>query len=400
MRRLLALSLAACLPAGAFAAEVTTVADVRVFGGQHYLRGTASDVSGNVDATVTPAVKFGETFSLMPTWKGEYRGTRDVQELAGGGTLFQDSTRQSLLAKGVWAKGAWKHKLALGAAYEWLRETKDKSWSTGLFNNRKLSAGVETERDFSQASGARLAYDYYMTAFPNYSSLESATSPTLSRELAGDKVLDSKSHLVTLGGWAPWGGARVEGDLHYNMRTFDDQNVLDNAGQFTGTTRTDKTLSLSGTIGSRVYALGESVKAAGELGLSYAMNSSNQNHFDANKTVFIPKYYDYGQWAVRPQVTAAFGEGAKPWTVSAGLGYSKRNYTDRPVQNAAGDYQGGKTAITETTASLGFGYHYSKNFQVRILGNQAWSSSNMKYEKTFRYNYRITNYMVGFSYEY
>ena len=380
------------------AAQVTTVADLNFLGGQHFFGGSASSVAGNFTGMVAPAVAFNDRWSLIPTWQGEYRGTRDVQELAGGGTLFQDSTRQSLTVKGVRAAGAWKYKASLGASDEWLRETKDEDWGKGLFDNRKFSGGVEAEYDFSKALGGRLAYDYYTLAFPNYRSLETAADPTLARELAGTKVLDSKSHLLTFSMWSPFPGKmRAELGAYYNLRSFDDQNTLDSSGQFTGTGRQDKTLNLSAGLGSRAFTLGSS-RVLGDLDLSYGMNESNQNHFDASQTYFVPKYYNYTQWAAQPRITAALGE--KHWVVTAGLGYTKRQYSDRLVQDAEGVYQASKTRITETTASLGLTYPYSKNFKVRAVGSMAWSDSNMNYERVFRYKYKIANYLVGFSYEY
>ena len=68
------------------AAEVKTVADVQVLGGQHFFEGAVSSVAGNINAVVTPSVTWNEKWSFYPTWQAEYRGTRDVQELAGGGS--------------------------------------------------------------------------------------------------------------------------------------------------------------------------------------------------------------------------------------------------------------------------------------------------------------------------
>ena len=76
------------LCASLHAAEVTTVADVRFFGGQHFFGGRASSVAGNLEAVVTPAIKYSDRWSLLPTWQAEYRGTRDVQELAGHANLL------------------------------------------------------------------------------------------------------------------------------------------------------------------------------------------------------------------------------------------------------------------------------------------------------------------------
>ena len=382
------------------AAEVTTLADLRFLGGQQFFQGSASSVGGNLDAMVTPSVAFNDRWSLVPTWQGEYRGTRDVQELAGGGTLFQDSTRQSLTAKTVYTAGSWKYKATVGTAFEWLRETKDEKWGSGLFDNRKYSGGVESEYDVSKTMGARLAYDYYSLTFPHYKSLETATDPSLARELAGTKTLDSGNHLFTFSLWAPFPGeGRAELGAYYNLRSFNDQNVLNGEGQFTGTGRADETLSVSAGVESRPYSVGGSARALASLGVSYQANDSNQNHYDAVNAVYVPSYYNYSQWDLRPEINVALGA-EKPWIFSVSVDYTRRGYSDRPAQDSAGNYLTAKTRVSLTTASLGVTYPWSKNFKIRAAGNLAWSDSNMKYEQLFRYNYKIANYLVGFSYEY
>jgi hypothetical protein len=150
------------------AAEVTPIGTFGFMGGQHFLEGTASDLAADVNVLVTPVVKFSDRWSLFPTYQGTYQGNRDIQELAGGGTLFQDSTSQNLLVKSVHTLGKWKIKPSVGGRLEWLRETKDEDWGEGLFDYRKGSAGLETEYAFSPRAGARLAYDYYQLKFPNY----------------------------------------------------------------------------------------------------------------------------------------------------------------------------------------------------------------------------------------
>jgi len=63
--------------------------------------------------------------SVVPTYAGNYQGTRDVRELADGGTLFQDSTAHGLRPKGFMRVSQWKLKATAGSRWEFLRETKD-----------------------------------------------------------------------------------------------------------------------------------------------------------------------------------------------------------------------------------------------------------------------------------
>ncbi len=381
------------------AVEVTPVYDIRFFGGQHFFDGDVSAVSGNMNVMISPAMSFNDRWSLIPTYMGSYQGTRDVQELAGGGTLFQDSTNHGLTVKGVYAAtSALKLKAAAGARTELLRETKDEDWGDGLFDYRKFSGGVEGEYNVNKDMGARLAYDYYALDFPNYKSLESSQDPTLSRELAGEDVLNSGNQLITLGGWTPLpGGVRWDLSSYYNFRDFSDQPVVAASGDLTPTDRADTVMAVT-TNFAYPLSLGQNLRLVGELGFGYNAMDSNQNHYDAKKTAFLKDYYDYSQTSVSPRVSAALG--GRPWIVSLGATYSRRTYDDRPIQDENGNYLTEDTVLTNIDASLGLTYPLSKNFKARAVGTLGWSDSNMKYEKIFKYNYRIANYLFGFSYEY
>jgi hypothetical protein len=393
------LLLSGLYPASGMAVDVTPVYDLRFLGGQHFYDGEASALSGNAFVLVSPAMKFNDKWSLIPTYMAGYQGTRDVQELAGGGTLFQDSTTQGLTLKGIYGlTPAWKLKATVGTRFEYLRETKDEKFGKGLFDYRKHTGGFETQYDLSERSGGRVAYDFYTLDFPNYTSLESSQDSTLSRELAGKDTLNSNNHMFTLSGWSPVpGGARLEVSAYYNQRSFSDQPLVLASGDLASADREDDLMAASGSF-AWPWALGENLRFVGELGFGYGTNDSNQAHYDARKTVFIKDYYDYSQISVSPRVTAALGD--KPWIVSAGVTHTQRSYDERPTQDANGDYLAEKINIRDITASLGVSYPLTQNFRARTVATLGWSDSNQKYEKVFRYNYKIANYMFGFSYEY
>jgi len=399
MKRALSLYIAFALATPAQAAKVTPVTDFKFMGGQHFFDGAASSLSGNLNLTFSPAVKFSDRWSLIPTYMGSYQGTRDVQELAGGGTLFQDSTNHGVLVKGIYSPSEnWKLKATMGARYEFLRETKGESWGDGLFDYRKYTGGLEAERALGKTAGLRASYDFYTLQFPNYESLESAQDDTLSRELAGKNTLDSANHLVGLGFWTPVpGNARMDVAAYWNGRAFNDQPVVAASGDLTGTDRSDNNLSMDVSF-ARPLFMGEALRVVGDLGLGYGFLDSNQHHYDARKTVFLKDYYDYSEMRLAPRLIAALGE--SNWLVTLGGSWRQRKYDERPIQDANGDYLTDKTDITETTLSLGLSVPMTKNLKLRTAGTLGWSDSNMQYEKVFTYNYKIANYLVGFSYEY
>ncbi len=381
------------------AAEVTTVYDVRFLSGQHFYDGDMSSVSGNINVMVSPSVTLTDKWSVLTTYTGGYQGTRNVQELAGGGTLFHDSMYHGLTCKGIYNLGSsWKIKPTIGARNEYLRETKDESWSSGLFDYMKYTGGVETEYAYSKEIGARLAYDYYTLKFPNYESLESWQSATLSRELVGADVLNSGNHLLTLGGWARFlGRARAEMTFFYNLRNYQDQPIAVNLSDLSGSDRKDKTMALQ-TVVSYPWAMGSQWRFVGDLGFSWNATNSDQNRADAQQNEFIKDYYDYSEISVSPGVTAAMG--SKPWVFSVSASYTKRNYSKRPIQDSDGAYLTAKTKMTEISTAFGVSYPIADNFKARFISTLAWADSNMKYESVYKYNYKISNYLFGFTYEY
>jgi hypothetical protein len=173
--------------------------------------------------------------------------------------------------------------------------------------------------------------------------------------------------------------------------------VVNAAGSLTGTDRSDGVMALSVGL-SRVWRASSKLRLAGELGLGYASTDSNQNHYDARKTVFLKDYYDYSQTTIAPRVVA--GLGRRPWVVTAGAAYTERSYGDRPIQDANGDYLTETLEMRDISATLAVTYPLKNNFKATAAANLGWSDSNMEYEKVFRYNYKIANYLLGFSYEY
>lgn len=381
------------------AAEITPVWGLSFSGGQHFFEGRASSLGAVVNGHYTPVIKMSDRWSLFPTYTGQYQGTRDVQELAGGGTLFQDSMNHGLLLKSVHKMGPhWKIKPSLGARVELLRETSDEDWGQGLFDYQKYSGGIEAEYAAGSRLGGRLAYDYYQLRFPNYQSLESEAEPTLSRELAGSKVLDSGNHLVTLGLWTPLPAqGRMNLSTYMNLRGFGDQPVVGASGDLTGSDRHDNTLGFNMQT-MYPFVIGEAVRGVGDLGLGYGMQTSNQNHYDARKTVFLPNYYNYAEWSLSPRVSASFG--SSRWIASLGGSLQQRNYDQRPTQDGNGDYLSEKLKMTIVSTQLGFSYPISEHARIQFQSSLAWSSSNSDYDKVFKTNYKIANYGMGFTYEY
>lgn len=385
---------------GVRAAVVTPVVDATFQGGQTFFDGSSSSVGGNLDVVVTPVVKFSDRWSLFPTYHGFYQGTQEIETLAGGGIPFEDSTGHTILLKGVRTLGRWKLKPSVGGSMEWLRETQDEDWGEGLFDYWKVNGGLEGQFDLSSRSGGRIAYDFYQLTFTNYQSLESDQDATLSRELAGRDVLNNRNHMVTFGAWTSLPGqGRVDVTCLYNARLFSDQPVIDQEDQPMSTERRDDSMTIDTMVGYPV--LGPSgVILLADLGLRYTNQNSNQNHFDTKKDAnqFQADYYDFAEWRISPQITAPLAKGR--WLVTVGGSYERRDYSHRVTQNATGDYLSEKMNTSNGIVRFGIAHALSPHTKLRFDGSLGWNHSNTDYKEVFRYNYRMANYGLGFSYAY
>ncbi|MFC2048667.1 hypothetical protein ACFLR5_00425, partial [Elusimicrobiota bacterium] len=71
--------------------KISNVSNIFIAGGQHFLNNDPSTFGGNLSVYYSPVMNFSETNALVPVFNIDYRGTQDVEELVGGGTL----TRQT-----------------------------------------------------------------------------------------------------------------------------------------------------------------------------------------------------------------------------------------------------------------------------------------------------------------
>ncbi|MCB4755417.1 MAG: hypothetical protein LHV69_00455 [Elusimicrobia bacterium] len=370
--------------------------------GQYYFEGEKSGLGGNAGLTFVPALRYSNRFSLIPTFESFYRGTRSAEELAGGSTLFQDTWENGVSLKGVHGLSReWKFRENVGFKSKWFRETSDEKWNKGLYDYRIYNGGLELERQWSKNLSLAGGYDFSYLQFPNYSSLESDQSGDLAREYAGDHVLNEYIHLVSLRSVTPfYWGVRNRISLIYSPRSYTDQHVAKATGLLGSEKREDT--FLGGTLDvERSFRTSQNTTLFGSLQYGYSQLGSNQNHYDARQTMFIGDFYNYAQNQVGLQLTLAVGRSeAGPMAFETGYIYSRRDYSDRPKQDADGAYLTDKVYITETYLNLGFSYPLSKNFRLRAISNFGRSKSNNEYETLYRYNYSNANYQFGFVYDY
>ncbi len=382
--------------------KVTNVFNARILGGQYFFENQESNLSGNVGFTAAPAVTFNKQWSIVPRLSASWRGTKSVRDLVGGGTLFQQTQDHAVGLKGVYTlNNVWQFKAGSGYQLQLLKETNDESWGKGLYDYQKPNVNVECERTLYKDSSLRFGYDFYWIDFRNFSTLESEQRD-LGRENASAKTLNTSNHApyVTISLPFPFIKnlkAQFNASYYPTMRRFSEQKIVLLTGDLSTDLRNDVNHIVSADA-TLPYEINGNLKLLTELSGGINMLKSAQNNYDARLTRFNPNYYSYTDYNAGAKFNFIIGKG--PLIVSPGFNYSRRNYSERPMQNTIGSYESERIQVNEYYAGLALTYPLQKNFKIQFLGNLGWSRSNMKYEKTYRYNYTTSAYLLGVVFDY
>lgn len=400
------LILGACLwraPVAA-AVEISPLYGVQMLGGQYFFAGEKGSLSGNVSGMVAPAVKINEQWALLPALNSSYQGTKQVVDLVGAGTLFQEQMDHRAGLKAVYAPqdSLWRIKPSGSFKYELLKETKDEKWGNGLFDYQKWDLGLESEYIYKDPFSVRAGFDYYQVAFTNYTTLESQAAQNfsgLSRELVGDRILDTKNYALFLGMDAALGRLVVEGNAAATYRKFPKQHIVDGTGNLTSPFREDFVTTFGGAarLPSDIRG-GLRLLSSWEVGYSY--NSSNQNSFDAQRTQYLPYYYNYGEFRVGPSFKLLIGSAKEPVVFGLAGNWWYRRYPYRPIQDSAGAYQSAATHTSNWMGSASLNYPMAPHFSLIFNFQYGRALSNQNFEQSYKYNYTATNYLFGFGYSY
>lgn len=362
-------------------------------------RFSGNDTNGmNGSVTYVPAAKLTNRLSLLPTLGASYRKARDVQELAGGGFLSQETGRGLAAVKAIYSLSpAWRGKAYTSYAKEYVKETTDEDWGDGLFDYDKLAFGVEMERAGSRWKSLRLGLDYYTTQFPNYQSL---ASRQYGQEInSGTDVLDFNAVDASFGWDVGLGeSSLISGMVVVSQRDFSDQNIVKLDGTFSSDTRQDLFTFLSAGYRQQLpaWSLGPiQVEQLAGLDGAYALLNSDQNNYDAARTKFNVNYYDYDEVSAGPRYTMRINQ---KLTLGASFMYAYRAYADRPVQSSNGDYKADKINSQTTTLRLSASYPLWRGLSLALEGALQHADSNMDYETVYRYNFSASNVFAGLSY--
>ena len=395
-RAALAFLLLASLGAPASALEVIPSAKVSVMGGQFFFQGQSTSFNANSDWSFTPGLKLSERDLLIPIVTGQYRRTREVQELIGGGFLTQETLDNTLGLRWVrLLSPRWNVKSTLSYKNELLTESVSEKLGAGLFDYHKAAASVEVERiDEGTVRSVRHGLGAYAVRFYHYRALSAETSELGSEVNAGDRVLDFSafeySAAVDL---VPDDRTLVSLSAMTSLRPYRDQRIVTVEGTYLGRNRFDAFVAGAASVRRSLPELGALESSLG-LNASYSRLESNQHNYDAQNTRFNPGYYDYGEIVAGPFIAARW---RKKIGGTLSYDYTRRAYDHRPRQDETGAYGDDAIRLHTHTVGLSASWALGRGFSLIAQGTYRRSTSNMLYESSYRYNYWTANYYAGVS---
>ena len=396
----------ACAAAPTAAQAWTPIAGIQALGGVHFFRGDRGSLSGNADAVFAPAIRFNNKWSLLPSVRSTYEGTRRVADILGTATPVQERMEHKAAFRAVWADPASRWRLKPGLSYKlsFLNETRDESWGKGLFDERLWTIGGEAELVTREPHSVRVALDWFDASYPNYTSLESQAAlqfagQPLARELVGDRVLDRNGARLGLAFDMP-AGERVRLDASFSTvwSRYGRQQIVNEGGQFDAETREDFLTAVS--VAARMpHEWNADLRALGSLTLGMGVLASNQNGYDASRGKFLFRFYDYREFSVTPAVKLLIGRPREPVSLNLSLGWRRRAYANRRAQDASGAYDGGPLSTTEWTFAGTLTYPIVRRFSLVFTLERASAASNQRFERFYRYAYEATSMLAGFRWD-
>lgn len=402
MRILLLLLLAA--PASAL--EWTPIAGASLLGGVHSFRGERTGLSGNADGVFAGAIRCDERWSLLPSIRSAYTGTKRAVDVLGTATPAEQTMEHRLAIRGVWARpdSQWRIKPGMSYKLTYIRETKDENWGSGLFDERMWTAGVEAERLTRDPHSIRLSLDWFSAHYPNYTTLESQAAlkfggGAVARELVGDAALDRNGARVAAS-FDTALGERVAGEAGWSTvwSKYPNQPVINEAGQFDAKNREDFLTNVS-VAAKMPHEWNADLKMTGSFTLGAAFNSSSQNGYDASRGRYLAKFYDWREISVKPAARFLIGPERRKVIVDGSIGWKRRTYGSRPAQDQTGAYSGSALTTTELTVTGGLTYPVAPRFSLVFWLERTSATSNQRYERFYRYAYEATSALAGFRWD-
>ena len=374
-----------------------------LFGGQYFFENQSGAFNGYGSLDAQLAKSYSASSGFYISARSVYTGFKQVNELAGGGTLFQQSLDDSLGFK--WIKryeGGYSLKPRIGAKNQLFRETKDEKWGKGLYDFWRYEAGITLERKTRLGLSIpwlyQVSWDVFYTRYTRFKTLASQYGAELAAPDPGSRTLDTVTNQFSYDSELDLPGF-MKADVFFALSMIDykDQKIVNSAGSYLSSKRSDSYQALNLGLSKRYNDLGlfGGVRPIIGMGLGFANLISNQNHLDTDPKhlKFIKSYYDYSEARLSP--SAQFNFIASGLITRFGYEFAVRKYAERLAQEDDGTYTSGKLAQYSNSFTVDASYPLTRSLDVKLQGNWSVSRSNNRYEQVYRYSYESSMYFAG-----
>lgn len=399
------LIIAVCLlaPAHAGAKGFELMGKLDVFGGQYFFEDQAGAFNGYGILDAQLAKSESSSSGYFVSARSVYTGFKQVNELSGGGTLFQQSMDHSLGAKFIRRyEGGWSLKPRAGVKLQLFRETKDEDWGDGLYDFTRYEGGLTLEHKTRWGLSVpwtwQLSWDAYYTRYARFKTLASQFGQELAAPNPGTRTLDTLTNQFSYSTEMDLPNfIRADFFASLSMISYLDQKVINSEGRYLPGKRSDYYQSVNAGLSKRygdIDVLGR-VRPVLGLGVGAAGMFSNQNHLDTDpaRLKYIRGYYDYAEYRVTPSAQLTFiGTGL---VTRMSYEFAARNYSARLAQRGDGSYTAKKLTQRSGSFTAELVYPLFETVDIKAQGSWASSGSNNDYEQVYRYSYDSSMYFVG-----
>lgn len=374
-----------------------------LFGGQYFFQGQSGALNGYGLFDAQLAKSFSSSSGFFISARSAYTGFKQVDELAGGGTLFQQSLDNSLGF--TWIKryeGGYSLKPRAGYKSELFRETKDEKWGQGLYDSNRYEGGLTLERKTRLGLSTpwiyQLSWDLYYNRYTRFKTLASQYGQELAAPDPGSRTLDTLTNQLSYDTELDLPGfLKAEIFAAVSLIGYPDQKVINSDGVYLPSKRSDSYQALNLSLSKRYndFTLLGQVRPILGVGLSFANLFSNQSHLDTDPAhlKFIRNFYDYTEVRASPNAQFTFiGSGL---ITRLGYEFAYRHYPGRLKQNADGTYTSSLLSQYSGSFTAEAVYPLARSLDLKLQGNWALSRSNNRYEQVYRYNYSSSMYFTG-----
>ena len=399
----LILSLLLLAPALAGAEGFELMGKLDLAGGQYFFENQSGAVNGYGLFDAQLAKSYSSSSGFFISARSAYTGFKQVNELAGGGTLFQQSLDNSLGFK--WIKryeGGYSLKPRAGIKNQLFRETKDEKWGKGLYDFNRYEGGLTLERKTRLGLSTpwiyQLSWDVYYTRYARFKTLASQYGQEIAAPNPGSRTLDTITNQFSYDSEFDLPGfLKADVFVALSMIGYQDQKVINSEGRYLSSKRSDSYQALNLALSKRYNDIDILGGVRPVMGLSFGVSNlfSNQNHLDTDPAhlKYIRGYYDY--WEARMGPSAQFTCVGTGFVTRLSYEFAMRSYGNRLSQKGDGSYTSSRLGQYSGSFTAEAVYPVYRSIDVKLQGNWATSRSNNRYEQVYRYNYESAMYFAG-----